>query len=147
MSGGLDTDRLVKLMRMTESSSDGEALNALRLANRMLREADMHWGDVLRAPRADRSHLVPPSKRPGRGFNPRPSGSAYGRRADQSYGGDRGRHTGDEIDEWLTALAGARHSIDFQMFLGSVTQFYERRGYLTDNQYAAVQRAAERLGR
>jgi hypothetical protein len=143
MSGGVDRDRLTKLMRMTESSADGEALNALRLANKMLREAGLHWGDVLGGSGTDRSHLVPPSKR-GRGFNPKPSGAAYGRRAEsQKYDGSRGRNTGDDIAMMLDALGRRRNSIDFQMFLGSVTQFWEKNGYLTDNQYAAILRSYE----
>jgi len=147
MSGGVDRVKLTKIMRMTESSSDGEALAAVRLANRMLAEIGITWADVLAVGPSDRSHLVPPSRRGSR-FNSKPSGSAYGRRAQQGGGqGDNGRNTGDEIDEWLTALRGAPGSLDFKMFIGSVTDFWEKRGYLTDAQYAAVRRGWERLGR
>lgn len=140
MSGGVDIARLTKLMRMTESAHDGEALNALRLANKILREAGKHWGDVLGAKRDDRSHLVPPSKRPG--FNKTPSASAYGRRAERrQYDGGKGRHDDEEIEDWLDALDARQHSIDFRMFLSSVRGFWERNGYLTDNQYEAVRRA------
>ena len=43
----LNLDRLVKLMGMTTSSQDGEALNAIRLANKMVAGAG-GWESVLR---------------------------------------------------------------------------------------------------
>ena len=42
-------DRLAKLLGMTGSQHEGEALNAMRLANRIVREAQMTWFDVLGA--------------------------------------------------------------------------------------------------
>jgi hypothetical protein len=139
----VDIERLTKLMRMTESAHDGEALNALRLANKILRDANLHWGDVLTPKRNDNSHLVPPSKRPG--FNKKPNGAAYGRRAERSrYDGGKGRHEDPEIEDWFDRLDQRQHSLDFRMFLSSVRGFWERHGYLTDNQYDAVKRAVER---
>lgn len=143
MSGGVDLERLVKLMRMTESAHDGESLNALRLANKMLRAAGKHWGDVLVAgSTSSDDYRTAPSKR--RGFNSKPSTAQYGSAAPrQKYDGHKGRNEDPEIRAWLEALNGRRHSIDFQMFLGSVTEFYENNGYLTDAQYSAVKRAFE----
>ena len=43
----LDKDRLAKLLSMTESGHDGEALAAIRKANRLLREHNRSWTDVL----------------------------------------------------------------------------------------------------
>ena len=40
-------DRLTKLLGMTQSSHDGEALNAMRLANRTLAENRITWREVL----------------------------------------------------------------------------------------------------
>lgn len=142
MSGGVDREKLIKLMRMTESNADGEALNALRLANKMLSAAGLHWGNILGNGGTDRSHMVPPSKR---GFNNKPSTSRYGRAAPrQSYQGDKGKNHDEVIADWLNILAKRRHSIDFQMFLGSVTNFWEKNGYLTDAQYDAIRRAVDR---
>ena len=43
----LDTARLAALMGMTDSAHDGEALNAVRMANRLLRQSGHTWADVL----------------------------------------------------------------------------------------------------
>ena len=43
----LDLERLRKLCGMFGSAHDGEAANAARMADRMLREAGLAWGDVL----------------------------------------------------------------------------------------------------
>jgi Protein of unknown function (DUF2786) len=43
----MDKERLTKLMRMTTSPNDGEALNALRKANELLKAAKMDWQQVL----------------------------------------------------------------------------------------------------
>ena len=43
----LDLKRFLKIMGMTTSAADGEALNAMRLANQMLADAKMSWEDLL----------------------------------------------------------------------------------------------------
>jgi hypothetical protein len=43
-----DLERLVKLMSLTTSDFDGEALSALRKANEALAAAKLTWSDVLR---------------------------------------------------------------------------------------------------
>jgi hypothetical protein len=43
----LDLKKLGRVIAMVDSSRDGEALNALRLADRMLRDAGMRWEDLL----------------------------------------------------------------------------------------------------
>jgi hypothetical protein len=47
---GIDRDRLFKLLGMTGSSHDGEALNALRRAQDLLAAAGMSWDDLLCGP-------------------------------------------------------------------------------------------------
>lgn len=49
---GLDRDKLIKLLGLTGSEHDGEALAALRRVQRMLREADLGWEDLFAAPGA-----------------------------------------------------------------------------------------------
>jgi hypothetical protein len=44
----LDLERLTKLMAMTTSDKDPEALAAVRMANKMLSGLKMTWGDVLK---------------------------------------------------------------------------------------------------
>ena len=58
-----DRDRLAKLLGMTGSAHDGEALNAARLASALVRQAGITWFDLLgtdpaRAPQPDLSHAV-----------------------------------------------------------------------------------------
>lgn len=44
----IDRDRLSKLMMLTTSDFDGEALSALRMANQMLAKAKLNWDAVLK---------------------------------------------------------------------------------------------------
>ncbi len=39
----LDTKKLVKLLRLAASENDGEALNAMRAAQRLLRDTGLSW--------------------------------------------------------------------------------------------------------
>jgi len=43
-------DKLLGLLALTTSPHDGEALNAARLANRLLRKEGLTWGEVLARP-------------------------------------------------------------------------------------------------
>ncbi|MBX2989124.1 MAG: hypothetical protein KF802_14635 [Bdellovibrionaceae bacterium] len=43
----MNIERLVKLLNLTASNSDGEALNAIRLANSILRKANRTWSDLI----------------------------------------------------------------------------------------------------
>jgi hypothetical protein len=42
-----DRDKLIKLLGMIGSSADGEALNAARLANKLVVDRGLTWGQVL----------------------------------------------------------------------------------------------------
>jgi hypothetical protein len=44
---GLDRERLAKFLSMTSSGHDGEALAAIRQANRLLRDHGKNWAEVL----------------------------------------------------------------------------------------------------
>jgi hypothetical protein len=45
----IDRVRIAKLLGMTGSTHDGEAVNAMRLANRIVRESGVTWYDVIGA--------------------------------------------------------------------------------------------------
>lgn len=45
---GYDRDRLLKLLALMESDSDGEALAAARQASRLLRQAGLGWADIIK---------------------------------------------------------------------------------------------------
>lgn len=42
-----DAERLCKLLEMTSSEHEGEALNALRMAQKFMKEHKKRWGDVI----------------------------------------------------------------------------------------------------
>lgn len=46
----IDRERLIRLLRMTESDQDAEALIAIRKANNLLRANGMGWSDVIGQP-------------------------------------------------------------------------------------------------
>jgi hypothetical protein len=66
-----DRERLVKLLAMTHSTSDGEALAAIRKCNELLTQQQLSWNDVL-APQGSRQ----PQRTPREGSNPFRGGAA-----------------------------------------------------------------------
>ena len=49
-SVAIDRERLIRLLRMTESDRDAEALIAIRKSNQMLKANGMSWSDVIDLP-------------------------------------------------------------------------------------------------
>ena len=49
----IDRERLIRLLRMTESDRDAEALIAIRKSNEMLRANGASWSDVIELPAAE----------------------------------------------------------------------------------------------
>jgi len=130
----------VKLMSMTTSSHDGEALVAIRKANAILAEANVNWEEFLAALDqhsqqvvASRSHMTPPSKRKGAQS---PPWSDYA---------DAGKlYTDDiEIDRLFERVYDRVSSGNsFYEFIQSVHDYWIQKGYLTEAQYQAIKRAA-----
>jgi len=48
----IDRERLIRLLRMTESDRDAEALIAIRKSNQMLKQNGMSWSDVIDLPQS-----------------------------------------------------------------------------------------------
>jgi hypothetical protein len=65
----VDKDRLVKLLNMTESQHDGEALAAIRKSNDLLRLSRASWSDVLGV-------SAPPVEEPRQPEPPKPSAAS-----------------------------------------------------------------------
>jgi hypothetical protein len=63
----IDRTRLAKLLNVTDSAHDAEALAAIRKANQILRGQAMTWSDVLGAPgsTASDAEATPPRLPPG----------------------------------------------------------------------------------
>jgi len=139
----LDTERLVKFLGMSDSSSDGEALTAMRMANKLLREAEVTWRDVITDPRVAERQVFEAFVHQ----KTRTHAARYGRplRA-KRHNPNEGRHTDSDIPEMLTALRQRRHEMGFLMFLAGVTEQYRRVGYLTTSQLNAVRAAYQRRG-
>ena len=57
----IDRERLIRLLRMTESDRDAEALIAIRKSNEMLRANGMSWSDVIDLPAPVQSHEAYPT--------------------------------------------------------------------------------------
>src|SRR4029453_12992555 len=54
----IDRERLIRLLRMTESDRDAEALIAIRKTNAMLRKNGMSWSDVIDLPQPAEAPFV-----------------------------------------------------------------------------------------
>jgi ABC-type nickel/cobalt efflux system permease component RcnA len=44
----MDIEKFVKVISLTFSTSDGEALNAIKLCNEMLKKENLTWEDVIK---------------------------------------------------------------------------------------------------
>lgn len=131
----LDMKRFIAIMGMTGSAGDGEALNAVRKANEMLRAAGKTWSDVLSAPTAAAfgtpDYRTPPSRR-GTG--------SYGKPHRPTRRSEEERIRSDDIEPMLSELGAKRHDVSTLMFVASLREFWEREGYLTQSQYEHVKR-------
>ena len=54
----IDRERLIRLLRMTESDRDAEALIAIRKTNAMLKASGASWSDVIDLPAPVESHAA-----------------------------------------------------------------------------------------
>ena len=60
-------ERLIKLMQVTTSGTDGEILSAIKMANVFLKKADYNWEDLLRSKVVTFPNNTPDLKKPGGG--------------------------------------------------------------------------------
>lgn len=131
----IDLTKLVRILRMTESSSDGEALNALRAANAMLKSDGKTWEDVIHwLPRPTLTVSVKERRR-GRGDTTR-----YGAKASQSMPEDNTRHQGSDINVMMGTVSQQKHDVSTLMMVAGMRSDWEKNGYLTGNQYEALRR-------
>ncbi|MET4121186.1 hypothetical protein ABIB85_007666 [Bradyrhizobium sp. JR1.5] len=141
----IDRERLLKFMRLTESDHDGEAIAAMRMANKLIRSAGKTWEDVVSgvaapAPKsygspAPSDYRTPPSQRATR---------QYGRADPRSPKTEDKKIYDDNIGTYLKELTKRRHDPSTVMFLASLSEYYEAKGYLTEPQYETVMRMHDR---
>jgi len=121
----MDYVKLIKLLRMTEGSFDGECLNAIRKANAMLAEADINWEELF-------VKIVSEAAAQGGATTQqaKPKGTVY---TDH-----------DEIDAYFRNIFRDGVKGSFKTFIESVHEWWEQNGYLTEKQYNAVKKAGSR---
>jgi hypothetical protein len=126
----------IKLMQMTTSSHDAEALVAIRKANALLAAANVNWEEFLAAldQQSRSSYMTPPSKRKRDHDMPEPT----------EFHDIGGKHDDDvEIDKLFERVYDRVPSgSSFYEFVQSVHDFWTQKGYLTEKQYQAIRRAA-----
>jgi hypothetical protein len=120
--------QFIKLMMMTTSSHDQEALTAIRKANAILASANVNWEEFLNATEAAAAKTNTNS-----GFT--------------SYGSQFSRQTSftdaAEIDPLFDrAFANVSSGASFRHFLESIHEWWENKGYLTEKQLQALRKAA-----
>jgi len=127
-----DLTQLRKLMGMTGSDADGEALNALRMANRLLKKSDLTWSDVL-----DRCISVTTV-----------NGGYQAQGASGDDGFDEERNEGnldDTIQNAFDELRGVSMSASFRAFVDDVERKWNQTGYLTPGQRAPILKAVKNI--
>lgn len=137
-----DFNRLVKFMEMTTSINDGEALNAARMANKLLAANNADWKRVF-------ARLITIEVEPGAGdVDPAPAnrtppgavpvhGSSAAKTREQL---DREAHINHMFDYCLQRVKSG----DFRKFLLDVESQWQKKGRLSTGQYEAVKRTYDR---
>ncbi|MCH7605123.1 hypothetical protein IID24_04025 [Patescibacteria group bacterium] len=117
-------EKFIKLMKMTTSPVDGECLNAIRMANTQLVEANLDWDDFLRG----KAKIV--------------GGSASN---NSIYSGKKYTNT-SEIETMLEAvLNSTKENTSFYNFIKSLRDWWEGNAFLTEKQYRALRKSYERI--
>lgn len=135
---------LIKLMMMTTSPNDGEALTAMRKANAMLAEANVNWAEFLSAvkttnERVDQTFRTPPSQRQARRDAGRNDDNAF---SDVGKGAPAQKFDDAAVIDPMFEEAFKNASGGFRDFVDSVHQWWEEKHFLTEKQYYAIKRAA-----
>jgi hypothetical protein len=143
----IDREKLCKLMRMTESENDGEALNALRAANRMLLAEQINWFEVLGMPRGKRQAPYDPTRKtPEQANEGRRKAAEWARAEDRKAREAQMEKVYDpnigtmfaEVKVRLQSLAKSEPSL--ATLLHAMQESYLQEGYLTKQQYDALKR-------
>lgn len=123
----LDRAKLIKLMGMTTSASDAEALVAIRKANAMLKVEGTSWSEFISGIKQQAAPRPPPRPQ-GRGFSTQPTFSTV---------------TDPDIPNILASLhRDAKRG--FRDFVESLQDYWDEHGHLTRAQYEAIITAHER---
>lgn len=132
----LDRERLIKLMMMTTSTNDAEAVAAVRKANSLLASEKTNWSDFINGVPSPRP--APPPRPPMR-----PAGRGTSEAAAR-HDRPQSRFTDKEIPRMLSSLLRDSKG-GFRDFVESINDHWCNKGYLTERQYEAVVNAYERM--
>lgn len=117
-----DYAMFLKLMNLTTSQYDNEALSAIRMANAVLARTNQTWEDLLH----NKIVMIAP---PSTAKPAAKSGVRYTNAA--------------EIDDFFTRLQ-SRNLGTFQEWVDSVHEWWESKGFLTEAQYKTLKKSALR---
>ena len=104
----MDLTRLIKLMNLTTSTFDGEALNAIRKANLLLAESNISWAEFIKEKNITINKIV--IKKP----------------------------RDPEIEQMLKICKKGVRSSSGQMFIRSLANWYKNHGSLSEKQMEAL---------
>jgi hypothetical protein len=133
----MDEILFAKLMAMTTSSFDHEALTALRKANAMLVRDNLNWQEAIERKVVDLKSKAKPAK---------PKPTTKNKPDSKKPSSERGKHdNAEEINRMFDALLKkVSPKSSFYEFVTDVHSWWEYRGYLTSAQYVAIKKSYER---
>lgn len=124
----MNKDRIIKLLNLTTSDNDHEALSAIRSVNKLLKQNNQMWDDVIR------DGIKVEYQQQYQQSYQRPPGT-YEEREDIRY-----RPTGESINELLgfcmARLAGKHNST--AKFVDGLYDYYKKHKILSEKQYKAL---------
>lgn len=134
----MDRDKLTKLMNLTFSDNDHEALSALRKANAIVREERKMWGDLLLASGSPASKPSDPKRH---WYGP----PEFRQKWEDAHTDEGGRtpppKSKEEIDSTIKGFEQMIAKLDGKkrLFVEGCLDFYKTRGYLTGKQAKVIQ--------
>jgi len=124
----LNIQMLIKLLRMTESQHEGEALSAMRMANSLLNKHNANWDEVMRG-------VVPMVDADPFKSAPKPGAPPAVKYSDKV-----------EIDTYFATLC-SRDLGTFKDYVDDVHKWWTEKGFLTQKQYDVIKKSAQRTRR
>lgn len=115
-----DFEKLKKLMALTTSDNDSEALAAMRKANEVVKRSDTTWPNIL-----NRVIKIEAEVEPGPDLTPQMANAA-------------------DIDRWFEVVEGKKIGGGFARFLADIKRQWYDDHWLSKAQVAALKGAAER---
>ena len=106
----MDVTKLIKLMNLTTSTFDGEALNAIRKANLLLAESNISWAEFIKEKNITIKEIVVKKPRD------------------------------PQIEEMLRLCKKGVRSISGKMFINSLADWYKKHGSLSEKQLISLKK-------